>query len=71
VQEKKSSTPPPSLRNARAVASLGMGGEAQNSSNLKAISEMKSQPGNSASDSSTGLSMSLPGKLNVLSKVNC
>jgi hypothetical protein len=48
-----------------------MGGEAQNSSNLKAISEMKSQPGNSASDSSTGLSMSLPGKLNVLSKVNC
>ncbi|XP_061985661.1 uncharacterized protein LOC133704736 isoform X1 [Populus nigra] len=65
--EKKSSTPPPSLRNARAVASLRMG-EAQNSSNLKAISEMKSQPGNSASDSSTGLSMSLPGKLNVLGK---
>ncbi|KAF9677920.1 hypothetical protein SADUNF_Sadunf08G0158000 [Salix dunnii] len=66
--DKKSSTPPPSLRNARAVASLRMGGEAHNSSNLKAISEMQTQPGNSASDSGTGLSMSLPGKLNVLGK---
>ncbi|KAJ6689024.1 hypothetical protein OIU85_005439 [Salix viminalis] len=66
--EKKSSTPPPSLRNARAVASLRMGGEAHNSSNLKAISEMQTQPGNAASDSGTGLSMSLPGKLNVLGK---
>ncbi|KAJ6321341.1 hypothetical protein OIU77_011434 [Salix suchowensis] len=66
--EKKSSTPPPSLRNARAVASLRMGGEAHTSPNLKAISEMQTQPGNSASDSGTGLSMSLPGKLNVLGK---
>ncbi|KAJ6323725.1 hypothetical protein OIU76_011090 [Salix suchowensis] len=66
--EKKSSTPPPRLRNARAVASLGMGGEAQNSSNLKAISETQCQNGDSAFDTSTGLAMNLPGKLNQLCK---
>ncbi|CAK7332737.1 unnamed protein product [Dovyalis caffra] len=68
ASEKKSSTPPPSLRNARAVASLRMGGEAQNSSNLKAISEMQSQSGTSSSDCSTGLAVNLPGRLNVLGK---
>ncbi|KAJ6771267.1 hypothetical protein OIU74_017660 [Salix koriyanagi] len=66
--EKKSSTPPPRLRNARAVASLGMGGEAQNSSNLKAISETQCQNGDSAFDTSTELAMNLPGKLNQLCK---
>ncbi|KAI5572734.1 hypothetical protein BDE02_10G033300 [Populus trichocarpa] len=66
--DNKSSTPPPSLRNARAVASLGMGGEAQNSCNLKAISEIQCQYGNAASDTSTELAMNLPGKLNLLGK---
>ncbi|KAJ6721845.1 hypothetical protein OIU85_024887 [Salix viminalis] len=66
--EKKSSTPPPRLRNARAVASLGMGGEAQNSSNLKAISETQCQNVDSAFYTSTELAMILPGKLNQLCK---
>lgn len=69
-EANKSSTPPPSLRNARAVSSLGMGGEAQNSCNLKAVSEIQCQYGNAASDTSTELAMNLPGKLNLLGKVN-
>ncbi|KAK4841232.1 hypothetical protein QYF36_001146 [Acer negundo] len=65
--EKKSSTPPPSLRNARAIASLNMGGDSENSSS-RVASQPQSQSGNLASDSSTSLQMNLPGKLSILGK---
>ncbi|XAR65061.1 hypothetical protein NMG60_11009023 [Bertholletia excelsa] len=64
--EKKSSTPPPSLRKGRVAASLNMGGgEDQNSSNSNV-----SQSGNSAftPDDGTSLPMNLPGKLSTLGK---
>ncbi|KAA8518786.1 hypothetical protein F0562_016440 [Nyssa sinensis] len=64
--EKKSSTPPPSLRNARVAASLNMGGEEINSSNSRMISEPQSQPCDSASNNTTSLPMNLPGKLSML-----
>ncbi|KAL2484541.1 Plant protein of unknown function (DUF936) [Abeliophyllum distichum] len=57
--EKKSSTPPPSLRNAKTAASPTVTGNAQ--------SESKSQPCYSASPN-TSLPMNLPGKLSVLGK---
>ncbi|KAA8533141.1 hypothetical protein F0562_033326 [Nyssa sinensis] len=65
--EKKSSTPPPSLRNARVAASLNMGGEGMNSSNSRMVSEPESQPCDSAaSNNTTSLPMNLPGKLSML-----
>ncbi|KAK3041790.1 hypothetical protein RJ639_000306 [Escallonia herrerae] len=65
--EKKSVTPPPSLRNARAVASLNVGGDGQNCSNSKMVSQPQSQPGDSASNN-TSLHINLPGKLSMLGK---
>ncbi|KAK3223311.1 hypothetical protein Dsin_010336 [Dipteronia sinensis] len=65
--EKKSSTPPPSLRNARVIASLNMGGDSENSSS-RVTSQSQSQSGNLAPDSSTSLYMNLPGKLSILGK---
>lgn len=70
LQENKSSTPPPSLRNGKVVASLKMGGESQNSSNSKPAPEPQSQSIKSASDNSTSLPINLPGKLSILGKVN-
>ncbi|OAY34554.1 hypothetical protein MANES_12G029000v8 [Manihot esculenta] len=66
--ENKSSTPPPSLRNGKVVASLKMGGESQNSSNSKPAPEPQSQSIKSASDNSTSLPINLPGKLSILGK---
>ncbi|XP_057495188.1 uncharacterized protein LOC130780269 [Actinidia eriantha] len=62
--EKKSTTPPPNLRNARVAASLNMGGNAQNYSNSNVSSQFESESG---SDSKS-LAMNLPGKLNMLGK---
>ncbi|KAJ8759018.1 hypothetical protein K2173_003256 [Erythroxylum novogranatense] len=62
--EKKSVTPPPSLRNSRVVASLKMVGDSKNSPNAKAPTEQQSQ----SSDEHTSLSMNLPGKLSMLGK---
>ncbi|XP_052184584.1 uncharacterized protein LOC127796471 [Diospyros lotus] len=63
--EKKSSTPPPCLRSARAAASPKM-----ESSCTKVTPQSESQSGgNSASsDNSTSLAMNLPGKLSILGK---
>ncbi|CAI0434731.1 unnamed protein product [Linum tenue] len=69
-QGKKSSTPPPSMRNAKVVGSLKLGcGEAQNLSNTNAAAEQQSQSVNSVYGSpETSLPMSLPGKLSTLGK---
>ncbi|KAF2292734.1 hypothetical protein GH714_027714 [Hevea brasiliensis] len=61
-------SPPPRLRNGKVVASLKMGGDSHNSSNSKLAPEPQSQSSNSACDS-TNLSLSLPGKLSILGKV--
>ncbi|CAI9761755.1 unnamed protein product [Fraxinus pennsylvanica] len=63
--EKKSSTPPPSLRNAKMAASPTVIGYAQSDSNSKMTSQ--SQPCYSASPN-TSLPMNLPGKLSMLGK---
>ncbi|KAL5759803.1 hypothetical protein ACOSP7_018313 [Xanthoceras sorbifolium] len=65
--EKKSSTPPPTLRNARATASLNMSGDSENSSS-RVNPQPQSQSGYLAPDSSTSLHMNLPGKLSILGK---
>ncbi|PON98943.1 hypothetical protein TorRG33x02_051800 [Trema orientale] len=69
--EKKSSTPPPRLRNTRVATSLNMAGETQNtSSNTKESTQPQFQHVNNISpeNNSTGLSMNLPGKLSILGK---
>ncbi|KAL6959103.1 hypothetical protein U1Q18_046089 [Sarracenia purpurea var. burkii] len=65
--EKKSWTPPPSLRNARVAVSLNMGGgDSQNFSNSRAATpQSESQSGGNDSKS---LAMNLPGKLSMLGK---
>ncbi|XP_031264705.1 uncharacterized protein LOC116123053 [Pistacia vera] len=65
--EKKSSTPPPNLRNARPIASLNKAGDSENS-NSRVVPQPPSQSVNSASDSSTSLAKNLPGKLSILGK---
>ncbi|KAL2510224.1 Plant protein of unknown function [Forsythia ovata] len=65
--EKKSSTPPPSLRNAKTAASPPVTGNAQSEMNSKINSQSKSQPCYSASPN-TSLPMNLPGKLSMLGK---
>ncbi|XP_027152576.1 uncharacterized protein LOC113752695 [Coffea eugenioides] len=60
--EKKSSTPPPNLRNARQAAFPHVGGDAQ-----KISVPAQSQSHDSASNS-TSLPMNLPGKLSMLGK---
>ncbi|XP_061992141.1 uncharacterized protein LOC133710151 [Rosa rugosa] len=68
--EKKSSTPPPRLRNARVTTSLNVAGDAQTpqkTSNSKPQSANASNDGNSNS-TSLCLSMNLPGKLSTLGK---
>ncbi|KAJ4823303.1 hypothetical protein Tsubulata_026953 [Turnera subulata] len=66
--EKKSATPPPNLRNARALATPKKCGDAQNSANSQAPLEQQSQSGNSLFENSTSLAMNLPGKLSLLGK---
>ncbi|XP_077242539.1 uncharacterized protein LOC143883061 [Tasmannia lanceolata] len=80
--EKKSTTPPPSLRNARTAVSFTLAGDAQNSSNPEATPHLQSQSGNlsfknvanqptfgnTTSRSSTSEFMSLPGKLSTIGK---
>ncbi|KAF5945353.1 hypothetical protein HYC85_015581 [Camellia sinensis] len=68
--EKKSSTPPPSLRNARVAISLNMGGDAQNSSNSRVTSQSESSQSASlpSNDNNTSLALNLPGKLSILGK---
>ncbi|PRQ41153.1 hypothetical protein RchiOBHm_Chr4g0443831 [Rosa chinensis] len=68
--EKKSSTPPPRLRNARVTTSLNVAGDAQTpqkTSNSKPQSANVSNDSNSNS-TSLCLSMNLPGKLSTLGK---
>ncbi|XP_015894800.3 uncharacterized protein LOC107428728 [Ziziphus jujuba] len=65
--EKKSSTPPPRLRNPKVATSLNMAGDAQDSSNSK-TTEPQPQSANSSADNSTSLHMNLPGKLSILGK---
>ncbi|PON59336.1 hypothetical protein PanWU01x14_160850 [Parasponia andersonii] len=69
--EKKSSTPPPRLRNTRVATSLNMAGETQNSSsNTKESTQPQFQHVNNISPENniTGLSINLPGKLSILGK---
>lgn len=66
TSEKKCVTPPPNLRNARAAASLNMGGgDAQNSSNSRAVIL---HPESQSGSDNKSLAMNLPGKLCTLGK---
>ncbi|KAJ8547649.1 hypothetical protein K7X08_011235 [Anisodus acutangulus] len=70
TQEKKSSTPPPSLRSARMAASPTVGREFQRLPNSKKFSQeqqQQSQPIDSTHDN-TSLTANLPGKLSMLGK---
>ena len=73
LQEKKSSTPPASLRRGRAVAaSLNMGGDVQNNSNPSVTAQQPESHfdnNSSAFDNGKSLPMTLPGKLGMLGKV--
>ncbi|KAJ0537320.1 hypothetical protein HanHA300_Chr08g0262171 [Helianthus annuus] len=60
--EKKSTTPPPNLRNARASSSPSVGSETKSYSNSQMASQQDSPYGD------TGLSFNLPGKLGLLGK---
>ncbi|XP_027096495.1 uncharacterized protein [Coffea arabica] len=60
--EKKSSTPPPNLRNARQAAFPHVGGDAQK------ISVPAQSQSHDSSSNSTSLPMNLPGKLSMLGK---
>jgi len=68
LQEKKSATPPPNLR--RAGSSVSSTEDAPNSTNSKAILHQRSQSSNPTFNCSTGLSVNLPGKLGILTKVS-
>lgn len=69
TQEKKSSTPPPSLRSARMAASPTVGRDSQRLTNSKKSSQdqQQSQPIDSPHDN-TSLTVNLPGKLSMLGK---
>ncbi|GAB4839807.1 hypothetical protein Ancab_020517 [Ancistrocladus abbreviatus] len=65
--EKKSSTPPPSLR--RAVGSVNLAGDAEKSSSSRANRQPQAQSGNASSNvGDASLSIILPGKLGLLGK---
>lgn len=64
--EKKSATPPPSLR--RAGSSVSSTEDVPNSTNSKATLHQQSQPSNPTFNCSTSLSVNLPGKLGILTK---
>jgi len=67
LQEKKSATPPPSLR--RAGSSVNSTEDVPNSTNSKATLHQQSQSSNPTFNCSTSLSVNLPGKLGILTKV--
>ncbi|KAL6189856.1 hypothetical protein ACLB2K_036257 [Fragaria x ananassa] len=67
--EKKSSTPPPRLRNARVMTSLNVAGDVQTPQKTSNSKPQQLQSANVSNDSnSTSLAMNLPGKLNMLGK---
>ncbi|XP_042499588.1 uncharacterized protein LOC122077783 [Macadamia integrifolia] len=66
--EKKSSTPPPRLRNMRVGTSFNQAGEEQNKSNSNGTFQQQSQSGNPNSKNGDSLPMRLPAKLSVLGK---
>ncbi|XP_008221808.1 PREDICTED: uncharacterized protein LOC103321756 [Prunus mume] len=69
AEKKKSSTPPPRLRNARVATSLNVAGDEQKSSNSKdTASQPQPQPGNLGNENSPSLPMNLPGRLSMLGK---
>ncbi|KAI5352352.1 PREDICTED: PHD finger [Prunus dulcis] len=69
AEKKKSSTPPPRLRNERVATSLNVAGDEQKSSNSKdTASQPQPQPGNLSNENSTSLPMNLPGRLSMLGK---
>ncbi|CAL8994257.1 unnamed protein product [Prunus brigantina] len=69
AEKKKSSTPPPRLRNARVATSLNVAGDEQKSSNSKdTASQPQPQPGNLGNENSSSLPMNLPGRLSMLGK---
>lgn len=70
TQEKKSSTPPPSLRGARMAASPTVGRDSQRLPNSKKSSQeqQQSQPIDSSPHDNTSLTVNLPGKLSMLGK---
>ncbi|KAL1804436.1 hypothetical protein DCAR_0936084 [Daucus carota subsp. sativus] len=65
--EKKSLTPPPSLRSSRTVAAENVAANAQQQSNVKLVSETQSQCVDSEPVDSSS-SINLPGKLSTLGK---
>ncbi|PHT30754.1 hypothetical protein CQW23_29674 [Capsicum baccatum] len=70
TQEKKSSTPPPSLRGARMAASPTVGRDSQRLPNSKKSSQeqQQSQPIDASPQDNTSLAVNLPGKLSMLGK---
>ncbi|XP_043687208.1 uncharacterized protein LOC122638353 [Telopea speciosissima] len=66
--EKKSSTPPPRLRNMRVGESFNQAGEEQNKLNSNGSIQQQSQSGDPNSKHGSTVSLSLPGKLSVLGK---
>ncbi|KAK6789030.1 hypothetical protein RDI58_012829 [Solanum bulbocastanum] len=70
TEEKKSSTPPPSLRSARMAASPTVGRDSQRLPNSKKSSQeqQQSQPIVSLPHDNTSLTVNLPGKLSMLGK---
>ncbi|KAH6826767.1 dicer-like protein [Perilla frutescens var. hirtella] len=67
IAEKKSSTPPPTLRNGIAAASPAVSGNAESLSKIKISSQPQLSSGDSTSIN-TSLQMNLPGKLSILGK---
>ncbi|KAK4376860.1 hypothetical protein RND71_003156 [Anisodus tanguticus] len=70
TQEKKSSTPPPSLRSARMAASPTVGRESQRLPNSKKSSQEQQQQSQhiDSTHDNTSLTVNLPGKLSILGK---
>ncbi|XP_023757408.1 uncharacterized protein LOC111905907 [Lactuca sativa] len=63
--EKKSTTPPPSLKNTRKFSSSNVDSETKNYSNSKMASQQQDSP---YGDSDSSLSFNIPGKLGLLGK---
>ncbi|XP_073130809.1 uncharacterized protein [Henckelia pumila] len=68
ISEKKSSTPPPRLRNAIPAASPSIGGSSENNSKSKIIPHSPFKSGDSHFTDDTSLHLNLPGKLSILGK---
>lgn len=66
IQEKKSATRPPSLKNTRKFSSSNVDSETKNYSNSKMASQQQDSP---YGDSDSSLSFNIPGKLGLLGKV--